>query len=719
MLFKTIAAYVRSSPILFSLIAAGGLFELLFHYLSALSYKYLIDKALIPKDAKVLAIIVGALLLIGLLNVLFGIAGDYAKAKLGSKMVFEYRIKLFKHMQMQSHRFYEKFRLGDLLARYTEDIPAIQLATIQTLSSGLVSVLSVIVGLAILFSTEWRLTMIVIGGSALLFLPYRLLKARSLQLNEAYLSELGQFTGSIDENIKSYKVIRGFNLGQTMLARVENHLRTMLSIGVRRNFVNSNLNRLPLLAISILGAIVLGYGSYLTFDGSLSIGSFIAYNSIFIMVGQSLFGVTALIPAILASRTSIQRFQAVLDWRPDVEEQGRLELREVRREISLQGVSFGYHPGELVLRQLDLSIPATGYTSIVGASGSGKSTVLQLLLRFEDPTGGAVFYDDENIRHVDYASLLRQVGIVFQDSILLRGTIRDNILVGKPDAEEREIEEAAKAAGIHDAIVGFQDGYDTMIHGQGDNLSGGQRQRIALARALIRKPRILFLDEATSALDPETERSVNETILSLARNRAVVSVTHRLAYAAMSDQIIVLDKGQVAESGPHDELMQGHGLYRRMWDKQQGFVLTKGGNVHVEWNRLGQMPFFGGLEPDALQEISQSFATERFEAGVLVVEQGDEGDKFYIIVRGTVDVLIRDAETGESRKVAALEDGDHFGEIALMYNVPRSASIVTQSPCICLALSREDFHPLMTRFPSIREALEATLRIRNQRSAAQ
>ncbi|MBB6672232.1 ABC transporter ATP-binding protein [Cohnella nanjingensis] len=516
MLFKTIAAYIRSSPYLFSLIALGGLFELIFHYLSALSYKYLIDKALIPKDASVLAIIVGALLLIGLLNVLFGIAGDYAKSKLGSKLVFDYRIKLFKHMQMQSHRFYERFRLGDLLARYTEDIPSIQLAAIQTLSSGLVSVLSVIVGLTFLFATEWRLTLIVIGGAALLFLPYRLLKKRSLHLNEAYLNHLGLFTGAIDENIKSYKVVRAFDLRQTMLTRVENHLRSMLSIGVRRSFVNANLNRLPLLAISIIGAVVLSYGSYLTFDGRLSIGTFIAYNSIFITVGQSLFGVTGLLPSVLSSQAGFRRLQEALDWRPDVEERGTRELPEVRREIALSGVSFAYIPGEPVLRQLDLAIPATGYTTIVGASGSGKSTVLQLLLRFEDPSSGAVLYDGENIRDVAYASLLSQVGIVFQDSILLRGTVRDNIRIGKPDADDREIEEAARAAGIHEAIAGFRQGYDTEIHDRGDNLSGGQRQRIALARALIRKPRILFLDEATSALDPETERAVNETILSLA-----------------------------------------------------------------------------------------------------------------------------------------------------------------------------------------------------------
>jgi ATP-binding cassette subfamily B protein len=385
--------------------------------------------------------------------------------------------------------------------------------------------------------------------------------------------------------------------------------------------------------------------------------------------------------------------------------------------LTFRNVSFAYASGEPVLRHADLAIPAAGFTSIVGASGSGKSTVLHLLLRFADPTGGEVLFDGQDIREVEYASLLRQVGVVFQDSVLLAGTIRDNIRMGKPDADDKEVEEAARAAGIHDTIVRFADGYDTWIRNYGENLSGGQRQRIALARALIRKPAVLLLDEATSALDPETERAVNETIRSLSDDRAVVSVTHRLAYAARSDRIIVLDGGKAAECGSHEELMSLDGRYRRMWDKQQGFVIARnGGSAQVEASRLGRLPFFQGLEPSELQEISALFVTEKFEAGVRAVRQGDEGDKFYIIVRGTVEVVMN-AETGERKRLAVLEDGDHFGEIALLRNVPRTASIVALTPCVCLALSREDFDPLMIRYPSVRRSLEASLQFRNERSA--
>lgn len=719
MVFKTIIAAIRSSPVFVFLIGVGVIFELSFHFLSALGYKYLIDKALLPRNASALAVLVGTLLFIGLLNVIAGMASDYAKARLGAKMLFEHRMKLFRHMQLQSNRFYERYGIGDLLARYTDDIPAIQSAVLQTLSRGFISVLSVAIGLSILFAMEWKLTLLAIAGSILLFVPYRLLKSRSLDLGEAYYAHLEQFTGMIDENIKAAKVIRAFDLRQNMMDRVEGNLRTMMSVGVRRSFVNTNLNRLPMLAVSILTAVILGYGSYLTFDGKLSIGSFIAYNSIFITVGQSMFGITAVLPYFLSAKTSLQRIGQVMDWKPEVTEHGTRELPAIRQGIGLRNISFAYVPGEPVLRQLNIDIPVTGYTSIVGASGSGKSTVLQLLLRFADPDSGTVTYDGYDIREVRYGALLRHVGVVFQDSILFHASIRDNILVGKLDATEEEIVEAARAAGIHETITGFAKGYDTIVRNLGDNLSGGQRQRIALARALVRKPNILFLDEATSALDPDTERAVNETIWSLAGSIAIVSVTHRLAYAAKSDRIIVLDQGNVAESGSHEELVKRRGLYYRMWEKQHGFVLSKGdGGAAVELDRLRKLPFFQGIESDALQQITRLFVTEKFETGVPVVEQGDQGDKFYLIARGKVEVIVAPAE-GKRQKVAVLADGDHFGEIALMHHIPRTASIVTLTPCLLLSLSYEHFHPLMEQYPSIREGLETTLRTRMQRRDVQ
>lgn len=718
MLWKSILAAVRSSPFFIFLILLGAVIDILFRYLSSLSYKYLIDLALLPREGKALAIIIGVLLILGLFNVLIGISSDYAKARVGSSFLYEHRMRLFRHMQLQSQRFYDRFGVGDLMARYSEDIPAIQSAVLYILTGGFLSIASVVVGIAILFTMEWKLTLVTVAGSVLLFIPFRLLKSRSLALGDAYYKYLDQFNRSVDENIKTFRVIRAFDLRSSMLAKIDGILHSMLSLGVQRNFVNSNLTRLPMLAISILTAAILAYGSYLTFDGSLTIGEFIAYNSIFFTVGTSMFGVTSVLPYILSARTSLDRLRQAMDWKPDVIERDGRELAPLRTDIVLRDVTFGYAAGEPVLQRLNLAIPVSGYTSIVGPSGAGKSTVLQLLLRFVDPQDGAVLFDGHDIRDARYATLLKQVGVVFQDSVMFQASIRDNILVGRPDASDAEIEEAARAAGIHDTIAAFRDCYDTLVRQYGDSLSGGQRQRIALARALLRNPRVLFLDEATSSLDPDTERAVNETILALGRRMSIVSVTHRLAYAAMSDRIIVLHRGTVAETGTHEQLLQQDGLYRAMWEKQQGFLLAHGGGgAQVESNRLRQLPFFRSIDSGALDEISRLFVTEKFEAGATVVEQGDQGDKFYLIARGKVEVMIA-AERGERRKVAVLEDGDHFGEIALMQHIPRTASIVTATPCWLLSLSYNHFHPLLLRYPAIREELEATLKSRMQRRDA-
>lgn len=714
MLWKSMVAMVRSSPLFLFLIVLGAAIDLAFRYLSSLSYKYLIDLAILPRDGKALAILISILLILGVTNVLAGVAGDYAKARLGSSFLFEYRQRLFRHMQQQSHRFYERFGVGDLLARYTDDIPAIQTAVLYIWTGGLLSVASVVVGLAILFSMEWKLTLVILAGSALLFVPYRLLKSRSLALGEAYYKQLDRFNGAIDENIKAYRVIRAFDLRASMRAKVEDNLRTMLAIGVQRSFVSSNLSRLPMLAVSILTAVILAYGGYLTFGGSFTIGEFIAYNSVFFTVGTSMSGAAAVLPFVLTARTSLERLRQALDWKPDVMERDGPELSPVRSDMALRNVDFAYVPGEPVLTNLNLTIPVSGHTAIVGPSGAGKSTVLQLLLRFADPQGGAVTYDGIDIREARYASLLRQVGIVFQDSILFHASIRDNLRVGNPEATEAELVEAARAAGIHETILSFREGYDTVVSHYGDSLSGGQRQRIALARALLRKPRILFLDEATSALDPDTERAVNDTIRELGRRMSIVSVTHRLAYAAMADRIIVLRQGTVAETGTHEQLLEQDGLYRQMWEKQQGFMLAHGGSAPVRADRLRRLPFFRGIDTEALEEISRLFVTEKFDAGATVVEQGDQGDKFYLIARGKVEVVIASG-TEDRRKVATLEDGDHFGEIALMQHIPRTATIVTATPCWLLSLSYDRFHPLVTRYPAIRAELEATLRSRMQR----
>ncbi|MDF2720838.1 MAG: putative multidrug export ATP-binding/permease protein [Paenibacillus sp.] len=691
------------------------LFELVFHYLLALSYKYLIDWAILPKDAYALSVIVGVLVAVGLLNVVAGSVGDYASAKFSNHILIDMRTKLLQHIQKQTGEFHAKFQTGDVLSRYTTDIPNIETSMMNLLTKGFISALSLAVGLVILFQLDWGLTLICIVLSTLLFVPYKLLRPRATKVNQEYLSQLERFTNLADENLKGHQLIRGFDLGATVMLRIRSVMEKMFMLGVRRSFIDSHLHRFPALALSLVHTLILGYGGYLTFSGKLSLGNFLAFNSLFMIVSHSLTILISVTPGIISGRVSLARVNELLDYKPRVELNDHApQLPAISTGIHFDNVTFSYTPGLPVLKKLQFTIPAKGYTVIVGASGAGKSTMLQLMLRFADPDEGKVCYDGADIRYVDYSSLLKQTGIVFQDTFLLNTTIRDNICVGHSEASEQEIIEAARLAEIHDTIERFPNGYDSQVQHQGGSLSGGQRQRIAIARALLKKPRLLFLDEATSALDPDLESAVNDTITKLARSHglAVISVTHRLKYASQADRILVLHQGEIAESGTHEQLLQKNGVYSRMWNKQTGFSYSgNGSDATVDGTRLGQLPFFVGLDRQALQDIAAQFVVEKVSAMQRVVNEGEDGDKFYIIVRGKVEVT-KWMKDGEDRRVAILEDGDHFGEIALLRSVPRTASIRAMTPCVLLAISGDHFIPLMVKYPKIRELLESTLRQR-------
>ena len=369
-------------------------------------------------------------------------------------------------------------------------------------------------------------------------------------------------------------------------------------------------------------------------------------------------------------------------------------------------MKFGYQPAQLNLNDVSFTIRAGDSVAIVGPSGSGKSTVLALLTRFYEPDAGTVAFDGNDVRAASQESLRGQLGMVFQESILFNTTIRENIRIGKPDATDAEIEAAASAAEMHDLIMAMPEGYDTPVGERGGRLSGGQRQRIAIARALVRNPRVLILDEATSALDAGTEAAINKTIAHVAKGRTVVSVTHRLAASVNLDRIFVLDRGQLVEQGRHAELLALGGVYAKLWQKQHGFTISEGGGqARVEASRLHSIPMLQSLDHDTLKTLADIFITERCPAERDVFREGDPGDKFYIVARGTLAVWVYTAD-GTQKKIRTMDDGDHFGEIALMEDTPRTATVRTTTDCIFLTLARDPFLKLLAREPKLRESFQ-------------
>jgi ATP-binding cassette subfamily B protein len=271
-------------------------------------------------------------------------------------------------------------------------------------------------------------------------------------------------------------------------------------------------------------------------------------------------------------------------------------------------------------------------------------------------------------------------------------------------------------AQIHDFITTLPGGYDTIVDDRGSALSGGQRQRIAIARAFVRKSDILILDEPTSMLDPETETAVNAAFLQIAQGRTMIMVTHRLAACREFDKIVVLNKGCVEEEGTHAELLSRNGFYAALWNKQNGFTFNEEGYARVTPERLRSIPIFSNLDLDTLADLSEHFLTETFDPGAMIITEGAKGDKFYIAVRGMLQVLKKGTD-GLDKEIVVLGDGDYFGEVALLKSIPRTASIRAMSHTSCLALSRERFLRLVESQPHLLSALEEAMESRSQQTS--
>jgi ATP-binding cassette subfamily B protein len=290
--------------------------------------------------------------------------------------------------------------------------------------------------------------------------------------------------------------------------------------------------------------------------------------------------------------------------------------------------------------------------------------------------------------------------------------------MARPRATDAEVEAAARAAEIHDVVARMPEGYDTSVGERGGQLSGGQRQRVAIARALVRNPSLLILDEATSALDPDSEAAINETVERVSLGRTVVSVTHRLSSVVNYDHILVFHEGRIVEQGSHEDLLFRGGTYAAMWRRQNGTALTAAGDPCVtDLDVLREVPLFKNLDRAYLKEIARALITERVPAGRTLIKEGEEGRRFYIVVRGKVSVSARGAD-GSARRLAVLEDGDFFGEIALLTDSPTTATVETLTPGIFLALQREQLESLMRQHPGLSAQVRRALESRRAETSA-
>lgn len=707
---RSIMKHVLEHKLLLCIFLISVVLEVAYAVAAPVSLQYLVDEAFVPKNFDAFLIILGVLLGGGLLSICANFAGDFSLGKLSGEAIRKLRGELFAHLQKQSFPFYQRYRIGDLVTRFSADMGSIERVIRGSFPLFLRDSLSALLGLAMLFSIEWKLTLAVMAGSVLMFAGPKLVQRRAETANSNYKEAQERFANTIDEMVKGHGTIRNLHQQTRFRELAARQIRELFSFGLKVHVANSLMERLPLVALLALNGLMIGFGGYLIFNDQMTVGGFMAFFTLFMSVGQSVSNLSYLIPNLIESGVSFRRIGDIFEQKPSVPEASDpFALPGFAASIRMDRVTFGYDGQADQLKDVSLDIAAGSYVAFVGPSGSGKSTALQLLARFYDPREGAVFVDGCDLRHVGEASLRRAVTMVTQDTFLFHATVRDNLVLDNAELTEEDMIEAAKLARIHDIVAGWPEGYDTWIHREGGSLSGGERQRLAIARALLRNPQILLLDEATSALDPAAEADINGLIDNRLRDKTIVSVTHRLASVVNADNIYVFNEGRIVESGTHAELLRLGGLYADLWDKQNGFRLSRDGlRASVDAERLARLPFFAGIDLGLLGSIAELFESETCREGTELVREGDEGRQFYIIVRGKFEVAKTIAGGGEKR-VAVLQDGDHFGEIALLKKIPRTATVRALVPSMLLTVRRESFHRLIEEHPQLQQTLERTL----------
>ncbi len=490
----------------------------------------------------------------------------YLMSWVGLRAVMDLRQRLFEQIHRMSLDFFNRSRIGDLISRATNDTHQLQQLFSVTLAD-LIEQPFALVATVIAVVTQvgdWRLIVIALVLTPLCAIPVVAFGRRTRKAAKRAQESYGVVVSALQETFAGARTVKAFNAQQHEAARFHNTLN-----GVFREIMRIvRAKALSAPVIDIMAAVgltlIFGIGYWLKVPSA----DFVMLAGAIVMLYRPIKGLSSMHMSIQQARASAERVMAVLHQQPTVRDAENAQpLPAIRDSVVFEGVSFKYGD-ELVLREIELEAPRGTRLAIVGGSGAGKTTLVNLIPRFYDPTSGRVLIDGRDLREVTQHSVRARIGLVTQETFLFNDTVSSNIAYGKPDASRDEIIAAAKRAHAHEFITQLAQGYDTLVGDNGVRLSGGQRQRVAIARALLKNPPILILDEATSALDSESERLVQEAMEALMQGRTSFVIAHRLSTVQRADRIIVLDKGRIVESGTHDELLRRGGIYKKLYDLQ-------------------------------------------------------------------------------------------------------------------------------------------------------
>lgn len=531
--------------------------------------KDMIDEVLGDKNGTMLNWIAASIIAIFIVRGLFWYGQNYLLSYVGQSVIIDIRAAVFKKLQRLSVSFYDKNKTGTIMSYVTNDVNALQSAmvenTIEMITEGFILIGSVVA----MIYLDWRLTLFTVCTFPVV-LWFMEFFGKKIRKTGGRIQECtADITSVLQESVASARVIKSFVREDYEVDRFDVENKANFRANMKNAQLMATLTPVVELVAAIGVTMIIWYGGNNVINGTITAGSLVAFLTYAVNISNPIKRLTRVIGNIQKALAAAQRVFMIIDMPEEIaESRDAKQLPEVIGKVEFQNVSFAYNDKGNVITDLSFSVKPGEVIAIVGPSGAGKSTIANLLPRFYDVNKGDIKIDGHSVREVTLDSLREQVGIVPQETMLFNGSVYNNILYGRLDATKEEIEAAAKAANAHDFIMQLTDGYETKLGDRGVNLSGGQRQRIAIARAILKNPRILILDEATSALDTESERVVQEALDRLMVGRTSFVIAHRLSTVKNADKILVLEKGNLVESGTHDELLALDGLYAHLYKIQ-------------------------------------------------------------------------------------------------------------------------------------------------------
>ncbi|MBQ0139966.1 MAG: ABC transporter ATP-binding protein [Kurthia sp.] len=531
--------------------------------------QFTIDKA-IPTHEPTMLVKVAAGFLIAALGLAgLGFVSSYLLSLLGQRAIFSIRNDLYTHLIDQDIEYFDRNRTGDLMSRLTNDVNALQKLISSDLLDIVTSIGVFIVVSAYMFSANWQLT-----AALYVTFPFFILitKFFSKKIRKVYghvQISMANMTNHLQDSLTSVRLMKSFTNEGFEVGKFKNNNEANMDANLNASYLSSMYGPLIGIVNSVGFAMVIVMGAWFAMEGTMTTGAIFAFVAYLKLVQAPITKFTKFIRELQQAAASYDRIMEVMNTEPKIKNnEDGLQLPEIKGEVRYENVNFSYDGKTPILKNVNLTLKQGQMTAIVGSSGSGKTTMSNLLQRFYDPTEGQIKIDGTTLKEVQLQSLRKQIVVVAQDIQLFSGTLKENIAYGYGEATDEQIEAAARAANAHEFISEFPEGYLTQIGERGVKLSGGQKQRISIARALLKNPNLIVLDEATAALDTESEKLIQNSLNTLLKDKTSLVIAHRLSTIRMADQIVVLEKGEIVECGSHDELIAKSGRYRELYEYQ-------------------------------------------------------------------------------------------------------------------------------------------------------